>query len=58
MAVWDVISVVLAIAAIVWFIRVIATGRRERSEEDSARAYFDRHGHWPDEAPAGEPPRS
>ena len=24
-------------------------GDRERDEEDAARAYFDEHGHWPDE---------
>jgi hypothetical protein len=29
--------------------RVGVTGDRERSQEDDARAYFDRHGHWPDE---------
>ncbi len=29
--------------------RVGVTGDRERDEEDAARAYFDRHGRWPDE---------
>jgi hypothetical protein len=28
----------------------IATrGHRERDDEDAARAFFDLHGHWPDE---------
>jgi hypothetical protein len=28
-----------------------AQGDSERENEESARAYFDEHGHWPDEAP-------
>jgi hypothetical protein len=31
--------------------RVGASGDREREEEETAREYFSRHGHWPDEAP-------
>lgn len=37
----------------IWLLNVLhrigVTGDRERDEEDEARAYFDRHGHWPDE---------
>ena len=51
MAVLDILSAVLAIAALVWFVWFIRSGPLERSEEDKARAYFDRHGHWPDEQP-------
>ena len=29
--------------------RIGVKGDRERDEEDRARAYFDEHGHWPDE---------
>ena len=29
--------------------RVGVTGDRERQDEDRAREYYDRHGHWPDE---------
>ena len=25
---------------------------REREDEEAAREFFDRHGHWPDEPPA------
>ena len=32
--------------------RIGVSGDKERDEEDEARAYFDRHGHWPDEAPS------
>lgn len=31
-------------------LRVGISGDRERDAEDEAREYFDRHGHWPDEA--------
>ena len=44
-------SIALAFAAVGWFIKFMASGTDERNEEDSARAYFDRHGHWPDEKP-------
>ena len=37
----------------IWMINVLfrigASGDRERDEEDAAREYFDRHGHWPGE---------
>lgn len=41
----------------IWLLNVLhrigVSGDRERTEEDEARAFFDRHGHWPDEsAPA------
>lgn len=38
-----------------WLFRLGVHGDRERDAEDQARAYFDRHGHWPDEPPP--PPR-
>lgn len=31
--------------------RVGVKGDDDRSAEDEARAFFDRHGHWPDEEP-------
>lgn len=31
--------------------RVGVAGERDREEEDAARAYFDRHGRWPDDPP-------
>ncbi len=31
--------------------RLGAQGDRERQQEDAAREYFARHGHWPDERP-------
>ncbi len=45
----DWISVGLAVASIPIFVLVIRTGHDERHDEDAARAFFDEHGHWPDE---------
>ena len=45
----------LAIWLLNLLFRVGVTGDRERDAEDAARAFFDEHGHWPDEAPP-EPP--
>jgi len=39
----------------IWLLNILyrigVTGDREREDEDRARAYFDAHGHWPDEPP-------
>jgi hypothetical protein len=32
-----------------WFYRLGVRGDRDRDREDRARAYFDEHGHWPDD---------
>jgi hypothetical protein len=51
-----IVSAGLAILFINWLFRVGVAGESERSAEEQAREYFDRHGYWPDEAPpAGEP---
>ena len=42
-------GVALAIVLLNWFFRIGVRGERERDREDDARAYFDRHGRWPDE---------
>jgi protein-S-isoprenylcysteine O-methyltransferase Ste14 len=34
-----------------WMFRMSVESNREREVEEEAREYFDRHGHWPDEAP-------
>ncbi len=55
--VWSALAVVGSLAAIGWLVWIGATGDREREEEEAAREFFDRHGHWPDEpapAPSGE----
>ena len=49
---WDWASVAggfAGIAILLWF---IFTGNDERADEDTARRFFDEHGHWPDEDPA------
>jgi hypothetical protein len=46
-------TLLIAAGLSVWLLnllyRVGVTGDRERDDEDRARAYFDEHGHWPDE---------
>ena len=39
----------LAVALINLMFRIGVSGDRERDREEEARAYFDRHGRWPDE---------
>jgi hypothetical protein len=41
----------LSVALLNWLHRIGVSGERDRAEEDEARAYFDRHGRWPDELP-------
>lgn len=54
---WDGGAAIIGAGLAVWllnfFFRIGASGDRERDEEERAREFFDRHGHWPDE----EPPR-
>jgi hypothetical protein len=55
---------IIAAGLSVWLLNIIfrvgVSGERDRDAEDDARAYYDEHGYWPDEAPtpppAGEPP--
>jgi hypothetical protein len=46
-----IVSAGLAIYLVNWLYRIGVTGDAEREAEDRAREFFDRHGHWPDEAP-------
>ncbi|HEY2441223.1 MAG TPA: hypothetical protein VGI07_13390 [Solirubrobacteraceae bacterium] len=39
----------LSVIMLNWLFRLGVSGDREREEEERARAYFDRHGRWPDE---------
>jgi hypothetical protein len=36
--------------------RTGVSGDRDRDREEAARAFFDEHGYWPDEAPPRPPP--
>ena len=44
-----VISAGLSIWLLNFLYRVSVSGDRDRESEDRARAYFDRHGRWPDD---------
>lgn len=41
----------IAVFMLNFFFRMGVSGDRDRDREEAARAYFDQHGHWPDEAP-------
>jgi hypothetical protein len=42
------------ILSILWFIWFASRPHTARHEEDEARAFFDAHGHWPDEPPPAD----
>jgi hypothetical protein len=42
---------VAGVAGIIWIIWMMRNGDSDRHAEDAARAFFDEHGHWPDETP-------
>lgn len=46
----------LSVIMINWLFRLGVSGDREREQEEEARAFFDRHGRWPDEDPAAARP--
>jgi hypothetical protein len=45
----------LSVVLLNFFYRLGVSGDREREEEEAARAFFDRHGKWPDEIDDGRP---
>jgi len=42
---------VAGVVGIIWIIWVMRNGDKDRHAEDAARAFFDEHGHWPDQTP-------
>jgi hypothetical protein len=40
---------VAGVAGIIWILWMVRNGDKDRHAEDAARAFFDEHGHWPDE---------
>jgi hypothetical protein len=40
---------VAGVAGLIWILYVMRNGDKDRDDEDDARAFFDEHGHWPDE---------
>ena len=45
----NVVAAVLGFAAIGGLVYIAARPDRDREQEDDARAYYDRHGSWPDD---------
>jgi hypothetical protein len=50
-AISNIIAGVAGIGLIVGLVWIAKHGHADRDAEDAARAFFDEHGHWPDEAP-------
>jgi cbb3-type cytochrome oxidase subunit 3 len=48
--IWSIIAVLGGILLIVVILWALATGRKDRDDEEDARRFYDEHGHWPDEA--------
>jgi hypothetical protein len=47
---YAIVAVILSLAMCAVVVYFLIEGRNDRAEEEAAREYFDRHGHWPDEA--------
>ena len=54
MSIPDVLALVASFGVTAWFIKLVVSKSRddEQHAEDSAREFFDEHGHWPDETAA------
>ena len=46
----------LSVLMLNWMFRVGVVGDREREQEEEARRFLEKHGHWPDEAPPRRSP--
>jgi hypothetical protein len=47
----------LSVLMLNWMFRLGVSGDRERDDEEQARRYLERHGHWPDEESKHRPRR-
>ena len=45
----NLVAAVIGLFAIAFLVVYVARPDRDRDAEDEARAFYDRHGHWPDE---------
>ena len=52
--VFDVVTVAIAVVALIGLAVVLARPDRARADEEDARDFFDAHGHWPDEPGPGD----
>jgi len=49
--VYGIFVVAVGVVGIGWILWTMRDGDKARLHEDDARAFFDEHGHWPDETP-------
>ncbi len=48
---WSVIVLGVGVLSVLAMFAYMATGHGVRHEEEDARDFYDRHGHWPDQTP-------
>lgn len=46
---WSIFILVLSVGSILAMFAYMATGHEVRYDEEAARDFYDRHGHWPDQ---------
>ena len=49
--IWLALAIAAALAVCGGLAYFLFTGRNDRRDEEEARRFFERHGHWPDEEP-------
>ena len=47
----------LSVLMLNWMFRLGVSGDDQREQEEQARRYLEKHGHWPDEKPKQTPRR-
>jgi hypothetical protein len=48
---WSILTAVIGVVGGIWILWKVRNLDRARHDEDQARAFFECHGHWPDETP-------
>lgn len=48
---WSLFILGLSIGSVLAMLIYMATGHGVRGQEEEARDFYDRHGHWPDQTP-------
>ena len=46
---FSIFILVCAVAGLGYILWAIRTGNQDRRDEDAARDFYERHGHWPDQ---------
>jgi hypothetical protein len=49
--IWSVVVLATGVLSVLAMFAYMATGHGVRGDEESARDFYDEHGHWPDQTP-------